>query len=406
MRPRATRVALLAVGLCARPAEAQRNERCNAPSPAPVTHVAVPGNPFQALPSADGCWIFASLAKGESTSPGIGVIERRDGALTLRRVAPAPSAPAGMVLTHDGTLLIATAGDAILFYDVPKLISGEGVALLGTQQGDVPEAGRVYANVTDDDRYLFVSDERAKGITVVDLAATRSARFAKVAIIGRIPVGRSPIALTFSRDGKWLYTTSQVAPDEGSRPLACRPQSATAPTAAPDHARGAIVVIDVAKAVTTPEKAVTTVIEAGCNPVRLHLTAAGDALYVTARGQNEVLVFDPRRFASDAAHALVATVPVGTAPVGIAGVDGDRRIVVTNSNRFAGTAADLQALSVLDASAVAKGAAAVIGEIPAGAFPRELRLTADGRTLIATNYNSRTVQVIDVARALATLRSR
>jgi len=53
---------------------------------------------------------------------------------------------------------------------------------------------------------------------------------------------------------------------------------------------------------------------------------------------------------------------------------------------------------VIDASKVDQGAAAIIGSIPAGAFPREMRVTSDGRTLILTNFGSRTVQMIDLAR--------
>ena len=41
----------------------------------------------------------------------------------------------------------------------------------------------------------------------------------------------------------------------------------------------------------------------------------------------------------------------------------------------------------------------VIGTLPAGAFPRELRGTADGRTLFVTNFASQTLEMIDLARA-------
>jgi hypothetical protein len=53
---------------------------------------------------------------------------------------------------------------------------------------------------------------------------------------------------------------------------------------------------------------------------------------------------------------------------------------------------------VLDASKIASGSGAVMGTIPAGAFPRELRVTADGRTLLLTNFASRSLQVVDLAR--------
>jgi hypothetical protein len=35
---------------------------CNRPAPEPITHIELPGNPFEPIPTNDGCWIFASLA--------------------------------------------------------------------------------------------------------------------------------------------------------------------------------------------------------------------------------------------------------------------------------------------------------------------------------------------------------
>jgi len=54
--------------------------------------------------------------------------------------------------------------------------------------------------VTSDDKFLFVSEEAASAVTVIDLDHARSARFGAGSIIGKIPVGRAPIALTFSPD--------------------------------------------------------------------------------------------------------------------------------------------------------------------------------------------------------------
>jgi len=121
-------------------------------------------------------------------------------------------------------------------------------------------------------------------------------------------------------------------------------------------------------------------------------------VYATARNSNALLVFDAAKLRSDAARALVGRVPVGTAPVGVAVVDSGRTIVVTNSNRFAGSAEDRQTLTVIDAAKVSDGERAVIGSIPAGAFPREMRVTSDGATLIVTNFASKQIELIDLAR--------
>jgi hypothetical protein len=129
----------------------------------------------------------------------------------------------GMVLTHDGKLLVVAALDSVDFLDAGKLISGAGSPLLGSLS-DGAHAGSIYANITADDKLLFVSDERLQSVTVIDLPRARAGGFKSSAIVGRIPVGIAPIALTFSPDGKWLYTTSEGAAPDWHCPAACRPE--------------------------------------------------------------------------------------------------------------------------------------------------------------------------------------
>ena len=40
----------------------------------------------------------------------------------------------------------------------------------------------------------------------------------------------------------------------------------------------------------------------------------------------------------------------------------------------------------------------ILGTVPAGVFPRELRVTKNQQTLLLTNLGSKTLAVIDVAR--------
>ena len=125
---------------------------------------------------------------------------------------------------------------------------------------------------------------------------------------------------------------------------------------------------------------------------------SGAYAYVTARGENNLLVLDTNKLLSDTANALIARVPVGQSPVGVVVIESGKTVVLTNSNRFAGGPNDTQPLTVVDATRVKSGAAAVLGTIPAGAFPRELRLTADAKTLIVTNFNSKTIELVDLGR--------
>jgi YVTN family beta-propeller protein len=370
----------------------------DAPS-SPIITIDVPGTPFQALPSADGCWVFASFPSTSIGWPaGIGVFRRSGGTITLERMLPVDGNPTGMALTHDGSLLVVAAGQRIAFVDPIKLIFAQQAGVISYL--DTPTAqrlGRVYANVTPDDKFAFIADENAQAISVVSLAKARASGFKPSAVVGKIPTGALPIALTMSADGAVMYATSQRAPAKLAWPVACKREGANVRDTLPVNPQGAIHIIDVARARTDPAHSIIGSVPAGCSAVRLVLSPAGDRAYVTARNSNALLVFDTGKLRSDPAHARIAQIPVGTAPVGIAVVDSGRKVIVTNSNRFAGSASDRQSLTVIDATNITRGAAAVIGSIPAGAFPREMRVTPDGTTLLLTNFGSRSIQLIDLA---------
>ena len=379
-----------------RPHSAAGDTACSAQPASPITYVAVPGNPFQALPTPNGCWIFVSLMR--TTIPGdigIAVLSRQARGASLERVLPLTDSPRGMVLTHDGRLLIVAADSAVVFIDAARLISGAQNPIVGR----LNEGGsfyRIYVNVTDDDRLLFVSNERTQSITVVDLALARRSAFATVPVVGMIPVGIAPIALTFSADQRYLYTTSERAPERFHWPMVCKAEGSNPTTRAPPSPEGAIFVIDVKRATIDPSTAVVATARAGCSPVRLAISPGGETAYVSARNSDAVLAFDTHKLIEDSAHALIARVPVGAAPVGIAVVDSGRHVVVANSNRFAGVADAPESLTVIDVARLSAGRGTAVGSIPAGNFPRELRLTADGRMLLVTNFASRTVELVDL----------
>jgi DNA-binding beta-propeller fold protein YncE len=365
---------------------------CNAPLASPSVTIALPGNPFAVKPTADGCWVFASLG---GANGGIAVLKRQGGRIEMVRVVPVAPAPAGIVVTHDGKLLVAAASNAAVVLDVERMTSGAPNPILGTFSGrDKKFLQTVYVNVTADDKLLFVSQESAQSVTVIDLERARANGFQPDAILGNIPVGGAPIALTFSPDGKWLYTTSEGAAPQWNWPKACKPEGSGRTDLV--NAEGAVIVVDVALARTDPSNAVAGRIPAGCSPVRMAISPDGRRIYVTARNSNAVETFDTAKLLSDPDHARVGMAPVGEAPVPVAVIDGGKKIVAGNSNRFAGGNAP-QTLSVLDAAKIEqKGADAALGTIPSGAFPRELSVSADGHTLFLTNAGSSSIQVMDI----------
>ena len=372
---------------------------CNAPArdATAVVTVDAPGNPFQALPSLDGCWVYVSITRGANASSGIALYKRSLGALVFVRERPIAGSPAGMALTSDGKLLVVADNDRVAFIDTDRLVAGRD-AVLGYLV-DSGAKGRVYANVTADDKYALIADENTATVSVIDLDKARATRFGVTSTVGRIPTGAAPIALTFSPDGKLVFLTSQRAPADYGWPAECKREgNAGANDVMPVNPQGVVHVVDVDRAKVDPAHAIIANAPAGCSPVRLALSPDGERAYVTARNSNSLMAFDTRKLRTDPQHALVGQVPVGSAPVGVAVVNGGRQVIVTNSNRFAGSASDGQSLTVIDATRVAAGASAVVGSILAGAFPRELRVTADGRTLFLTNFGSRTIQMVDLAR--------
>jgi DNA-binding beta-propeller fold protein YncE len=385
--------------MVAAPAAQAQESACNTPAREPIVNVDMPGRPFEPVITSDGCWLFITLVAGQASQGGaIAVVHRGGGSLSVSRTISVKGNPTGAVLTHDDKLLIVADGGYLAFLDAARLESGQGDPVLG-YIGDGSPVGFIYVNVSADDRYLFAAAERAAAILVVDLEQARASGFQGRGGVARLDVGDAPISVTLSSDGRYLYTTSEVALPAWNWPRSCRPENPNARANAPLHPQGAIIVFDAAQAVKDPAHAALSRVAAGCNPVRLVLSPSGDLAYVSARDDNRLLAFDAQRLVNDTAHALLGGADVGIAPVGVAVIDSGARIVVTSSNRFGGGAGDRQPLSVVDATKLRTGAPALIGTIPAGAFPRELRQTADGRTLFVTNFASRSLEMIDLRRA-------
>jgi YVTN family beta-propeller protein len=371
---------------------------CPAASPSHIVKASVPGRPFEALSSRNGRWVFVSLMpatqrrKSRAGGGGIGVLRWTGTQLVLKRVVRLPPIPAGMALSRDGRLLVVADGRSVDFLDVSRLVSGVADPILGSIR-DAEAPGSVYVGISRDDRTLFVSNEAVRTVTVIDLQRARLAGFHQNAIVGNIPTGTAPVGLAFSQDGRYLFITSEFWRRRRGWPVNCHVPRGFGP-AEPIEA-GAVEVVDISRARERPMDSVIGLTPAGCMPVRAVVSPDGVRLYLTARGSNTLLAFDTAHLLSDPTHALVATVPVGTAPVGLAVVQDGRRIVVANSSRFGGRGGE--DLTVIDASKIGEGRAAVIGTIPTGEFPRELHRMPGKQVLLLTDTNSAEVELIPIA---------
>lgn len=391
-------IAFLSTSTYAQNEGGKSTSQCNAAATDAISYVPLPGHPFSTISSKDGCWLFVSVTSSSPISAnGVAMLSRSQGKITLKRVIPVEASPTGMVMTHDGKLLIVADDDYVVFLDVMRMTTGARDPILGyISDGD--SSGSVYVNVTADDKTLFVSDENTASITVINLEKARAEGFKDSAKVGKIPVGDAPIALTFSPDERWLYTTSQSAPKSFNWPIACKPEGQDPATAKLQYPEGAIIVVDVTRAKTDPANSVVSKVPAGCSPVRMASSPSGDRVFVTARNSNALLAFDTTALRTDIEHARIGTVPVGTAPVGIAVASDGKLVFVSNSNRFSSNRTARQTLTVIEAANVGAGQTAILGSVPAGAFPREFGQSPDGQTLFVANYNSSELEVIDLKR--------
>ena len=119
-----------------------QSSQCNAPAAAPVSYVPLPGHPFSTISSRDGCWLFVSVTSSNPKSAnGVALLSRGKGQITLKKVFPVEPEPTGMVLTHDGKLLIVADGDYVVFMDVMSMTTGKGDPILGyISDGNLPAA--------------------------------------------------------------------------------------------------------------------------------------------------------------------------------------------------------------------------------------------------------------------------
>ncbi len=296
----------------------------------------------------------------------------------VREVSLPALMPAGEALTPDGRYLLVAAGSGVVVLGVAAMESGSAPAVVGVLSTGRGVAVGVVSSL--DGRFVFVTLEVSDEVAVFDLGAALAGRFRGTELVGTVRPGRAVAGIAASPDGRWLYVTSELAVSH-SRVLT---------------GHGTLTVVDLARAEHDPARAVVATVPAGCGPVRVLVSADGRVVWVTARESNAVLAFSAARLLSDPQHALLAQVRVGQAPVALAFADGDRRLVVADSNRFGlrGATADL---AIVDPRAALAGKQAVRGEIPTGGFPRDLAFQPTRNALLVTDYASNQLQAVNTA---------
>jgi DNA-binding beta-propeller fold protein YncE len=354
---------------------------------------------------AAGPWAFAGLT---ST---VGVLHQDEaGNWSLVRTIRLPSQggrPIGLgaALTPDGRYLLVAGGNGASVLSVARAESGAPGPVLGNL-ADPYATGGIEVAVSRDGRYAFVSMEGSAAIAVFRLKQALTQGFGPGDLAGQIPTGLAPVGLAVSPDGKWLYTTSELAPSaarappvRGASPVGPPSPGQTAPSPgqtapSPAYSGGSVQVMSMARAETSPATSVLAAVLAGCEPVRVAVSADGQVLWVTSRGSDAVVAVSAARLRSDPRRALLGWLRVGEAPVGLALTGGGSRLVVADSNRFQipGRSASL---AVISTAAALAGRPALLGYLPAGRFPRDV--SGSGGQILVANFGSGSLETVQVA---------
>jgi DNA-binding beta-propeller fold protein YncE len=337
-----------------------------------TTMLRVPGQPW-AVVTAKGGWSFLTLTSGSRSS--IAVIRNGAGlAPALVRTIAVAGTPRGETLTPDGHYLLAADGSGAVVIDVAQAEQGGPNPVSGSLTSPAGSGGD-QVRVTPDDRFAFVTLQQSNAVAVFNLHAAIASGFGSSHLVGTIPLGLSPVGLSVSPDGHWLYATTQNRSENSQQ--------------------GGLSVIDVRHAETDPATALKMTVSAGCVPIRVITTGAGKYVWVTARDSNTLLAFSAAKLLSDPRHALIAQARVGQGPIGLTTTNHGDRIIVADSNLHTRKGATAN-LVVVNSADVLAGKPALLGVIPAGLLPRQFAMEPDNTTLLVTDSTSQQLQAVDV----------
>ncbi len=303
---------------------------------------------------------------------------------------------AGIAWSHDGTLVYSSASPRGADGKYEGAVEVDHVQPDGSLQPLKPimiplkvgiqpdirakQSGTCGMVISPDGKMLYVSLFENATIACINLstynAATGSASFTQV------PVGSSPDALTISPDGSTLYAADRGGrrPEPGDTedlgdPVVVSPASYKADT-------GEVTVIDAAKAVTQPERAVVAQIAVGLQPTALAVSPNGSRLYVACSNSDELDIIDSATF------QIIDKVNSSPAP-GILGDSSPNGLAVTGNGGtlFVSLGGD-NAIAEYTLSRKDGGSAAVTsrrGLIPTAWFPVDICLANGGQTLCVAN---------------------
>jgi len=351
------------------------------PPPPRGQTIQIPGHPFSAVPSTDGCWLFVS----SGTADGGKLVVLRDtaGSFAIDHAVALPAYAFGAALSPDGSTLLVAGGAKTSVLDVGQLERRSGHPVRGTLD-DGKGALAVYTAFSPDGRHVFVADERTARIDIFDLAGMQESD-SPVRPAGRIRTTAAPVGMAVTADGHWLYATTENGLPR--MPAECDAEQ----PGGREHAQGLLLRVDLTKALADPSRArIDAALPAGCNPVRVALSPDGRRLWVSARGSGALLLIDADSWYADGEQATIHRYATGSSPVGVAVRPDGKQVWTALSARF-----DTKKNGgLLGFTTPGSGLPAKQYSLEAAGFPRELAFLPDGHDLVATLYTAGKVMIV------------
>ncbi len=340
--------------------------------------------PFGVAFSSDGSRAFVAVLTNQgvrqpSIGPGRanGGIEEYDvtptGLISERLGTIGSQEPLGLSLTPNGRYLVAAEGSGATVLSVARVEDTKDPSSKWTV-GTFSSRGQgaIETAVSPDGRFVFVSLEDSNELGVFNLGRAERQGFVRSDLVGYVPMGRAPVGMAISANGRYLFATSEAN--------------------SPASTDGTLTTIDLGQAERDPSQSVVSTVWAGCDPVRV--VASPSSVLVTARASDELLDFAASDLLSNPSAALQSQEQVGESPVGLALVNRGRLVVVADSNRFAQgeVSSNLAVVSMHP-----NGELQSLGYLPTGGFPRDMVVSPNGKDLLVTDYDSGSVEEVNLA---------
>jgi DNA-binding beta-propeller fold protein YncE len=359
---------------------------------------ATTGHPTEALETPDGQFVLVTVDRGRDGESSSGIDVFHNTGKNLERVAfqalGSDDAQGIVLIPHTRMLAIGMSNGGLAFLPLDDTLHGKAKPQM-LPQGE--KSGSGYLAVTPDGEYLFVANEYGDGGNLGVIALHRDeAGNVHPETLAHIATGRATPGVAISPDGSRIYTVGEVARPEVAARLpghgVAELERGDCVQGRPDRPmpNGLLYAIDVGRATKLSEAATSTerrgvivgVVNAGCSPVREAVSGDGTTIYVTARGDNRVLVFNSKALETDPAHSFLRAIPTGgDAPVGLRLFHGDKALLVANSNRFAHEPGNVTVFDLADPMKPV-----LRQTIQTGEFPRNITASADREKLFLTVF--------------------